>query len=62
MRIDQRWAVNRAFLNAVVRRGDAFLLATHPARATGTYLQELLYLYSRGYHPVFKYGYWWMTR
>jgi len=44
------WAVNQAFLDAAIARGDQFILATaaSAARAGNTFAKELEYLASRG--------------
>lgn len=61
---DQKWRVNRAFLDAGIRRGDAFRLVTPPFAPylTNLYGMEISYMLSRGYRRVQRDGVWWLVR
>jgi hypothetical protein len=50
---DQRWAINREFLDAAMAAGEQIILATPPEKipAGSTLEKELDYLASYGYRP-----------
>ena len=51
---DERWAVNKRFLEEAIRAGDRIILATpgDMARSGSYFMRELHYLMSRGYRLV----------